>query len=74
MNQSLYHNIICDNRASYPIRDSPLKLHHVRMTDIVPYSRKKLDKNDISELKEYFYGGKTHADCYFCEETHHPRR
>lgn len=70
MNQSLYHSIICDNRACYPIRDSPLKLHHLRMTDITSYSHEKpgmkVTESDITELKRIFYGGITHADCNLC--------
>ena len=70
MKVSLYHNIICDNKACYPIRDSPLKRHHLKMSKEI-FDR-KLSENDITELKRIFYGGITHADCNFCEKAHHP--
>lgn len=70
MDNSLYHNMICGTKAVYPRkRDSPL----VRYSVIKVFNH-NLTENDITEIKRIFYGGKTHADCYFCEEAHHTGR
>lgn len=70
MENSLYHNVICGIKAAYPlIRDRPSK-HHPNIK-VFGYN---ISENDITELKRIFYGGKTHADCNFCEEAHDPRR
>ena len=78
MTHTLYHNIICDIKACYPIRDRPPKRYHLKMTDITRYSgknfSKKITENDLIELQKVFYGGKTHADCHFCKEAHHEGR
>lgn len=68
MDNSLYHNVICGVKAVFPrIRDRPLRCHpDIKLFDY------NLSENDITELKRIFYGGKTHADCNFCEEAHHP--
>ena len=78
MNISLYHNIICDIKACYPIRDRPSEHNHLKMTDITRYSKEnfgnKFTEDETTELRRIFNGGITHADCNFCEEAYHPRR